>query len=875
MGIVHHRWHAKPIADIRAHFGVDEEQGLVEEVIRSLREVHGRNELAKQVARSPLRMFFGQLSDSVVIILIVAALVSGLVGDIGDTSIILLIVAIDSIIGWSQELRASRAIDALSLLAAPQAKVIRAGQTMTVHAAELVPGDVVVLEAGGIVPADLRLVAAHHLQISEAALTGESVPVPKQVEHLEDGEMPLGDRTNVAFAGTQVTSGRGIGITIATGMRTELGKIAALLRHEETKTPLQVRLADLGKRLTAVALLICGIVFLWGIVREQPTLSLFLTALSLAVAAIPESLPAVVTIALARGASRMARHHALARRLAVVEALGSVTCICTDKTGTLTRNEMAVVARIVGPQLQLGGEAGNVTDDERVLLRAMALNLDVTEQEGRLSGDPMEVAIGEEAARFGFVHRDEAATFPRVEEVPFDAARQMMTTVHQAGRKRFSLTKGAPERVFQLCAGFDDHRDAWVAQVDALAAQGLRVLAYATHEPISEVPSSSGETRNWEEKLRFLGLIGLLDPPRAEARGAVATCRQAGISVMMITGDHPATAQKIAGMVGIGEIAPDPSHEAPVVTGSMVQEMRDEELRAVVSSARVFARVAPDQKLRIVEALRARGEYVAMTGDGVNDAPALQAATVGIAMGKVGTDVAREASDLVLLDDNFATIVAAVREGRIIYDNIRKFVRFVLASNVAELLVLLIAPAFGLPLPLLPIHILWINLVTDGLPGLALTLEPEEGDTMSRPPRAPGESIFAQGLGSDTLFGGAVLALVALVTALVTYSSGDPAWRSVVFTQLTLSQLLYVLSARFDRERMVAVRAVRNPVLIVTVLGSCVLQIALLYLPVMGDLLKVEPLPLSSLLWCGVVAVIPVSFVELRKALCKRRARRL
>lgn len=872
MVTTHHRWHAKPIEEVRAHFGVHEEQGLVEEVIRALREVHGRNELAKRVARSPLRMFFGQFTDSVVIILVGAALVSGLVGDIGDTIIILLIVAIDSLIGWSQEFRASRAIDALSTLAAPQATVIRSGQTMTVHAAEIVPGDVVILEAGGIVPADLRLVSAHRLQISEAALTGESVPVLKRVEHLEDGEMSLGDRTNIAFAGTQVTAGRGVGITISTGMRTELGKIAALLRHEETKTPLQVRLADLGKRLTVVALLLCGAVFLWGMVREQPTLSLFLTALSLAVAAIPESLPAVVTIALARGASLMARHHALARRLAVVEALGSVTCICTDKTGTLTRNEMAVVSRLIGPQMRPAGEETGVDDEERLLWRAMALNLDVSDRDGKLSGDPMEVAIGEEAARFGFTYRDEVAALPRIDEAPFDAVRQMMTTIHQAEGERFSVTKGAPERVFPACNGFDEQRAAWHAQVDALAAQGLRVLAYATHEPVPEALCSSWETTRWEAELRLLGLIGLLDPPRDEARGAVTTCRKAGISVMMITGDHPATASTIAALVGIGEATSDHSREASVITGSMVQGMSDHELRDVVKSARVFARVAPDQKLRIVEALRAQGEYVAMTGDGVNDAPALQAATVGIAMGKVGTDVAREASDLVLLDDNFATIVAAVREGRIIYDNIRKFVRFVLASNVAELLVLLLAPAFGLPLPLLPIHILWINLVTDGLPGLALTLEPEEGDTMSRPPRAPGESIFAEGLGVDTVFGGTVLALVALVTALITHSSGDPAWRTVVFTQLTLSQLLYVLSARFNWDRMVAVRAVRNPILVFTVLASCALQLGLLYLPFLANLLSVGPLPVTSLMWCGIGAVLPVSLVEVRKALRRRGA---
>ena len=873
MAVVPHGWHTKPVAEVREHFGVDEEQGLVEEVIRSLREVHGRNELMKQVARSPLRMFFGQLSDSVVIILIIAALVSGLVGDLGDTIIILIIVAIDAVIGWSQELRAARAMEALSVLAAPQAKVIRGSKTVTVRGVDIVPGDIVVLEAGSIVPADLRLVEAHQLKILEATLTGESLPVVKQVEHLADGEMPLGDRTNVAFAGTQVVSGRGVGITVETGMRTELGRIAALLRYEETKTPLQVRLADLGRRLTAIAILLCLVVFLWGIVRAQPSLPLFLTALSLAVAAIPESLPAVVTIALARGASRMAKHYALARRLAVVEALGSVTCICTDKTGTLTRNEMAVISRMVGPKMRPGGEGEIVDEEEQLLVRAMALNLDVIEQNSGLSGDPMEVAIGEEVARLGVAHHEQSAAFPRIDEVPFDAVRQMMTTVHAAGDARFSVTKGAPERVLPLCRGFDEHRVAWLGQVDAMARQGVRVLAFASHEPVPVAICSQWQTTRWEEELCLLGLIGLLDPPRAEAKEAVMRCRTAGISVVMITGDHPATAETIANMVGINEVPEEGSCPSPVITGSMIQAMSDEQLKACVIKARVFARIAPEQKLRIVEALRARGEYVAMTGDGVNDAPALQAATVGIAMGAVGTDVAREASDLILLDDNFATIVAAVREGRIIYDNIRKFVRFVLASNVAELLLLLLAPAVGIPLPLLPIQILWINLVTDGFPGLALTLEPEEGDTMTRPPRAPEESIFAQGLGSDTVFGGAALALVALMTAFISYSSGDPAWRSVVFTELTLSQLLYVLSARFDRKSMLCVQWVRNPALVLTVLVSCAVQIGLLYVPFLGTVLKVEPLALPALLWSGAFAVLPVSLVEIRKMLRLGRSR--
>ncbi len=853
-------WHTEPVEAVRAHFGVHEDFGLVEEVCRALRAVHGHNELIKQVARSPLQIFFGQLTDSVVAILILAAIVSGLVGDIADTIVILLIVGIDSVIGFYQELRASRAVAALSALTAPHAKVMRAGRIINIPGPDIVPGDVVVLEAGGIVPADVRLVATQHLFVSEAALTGESAPIRKQVDHLDDRELPLGDRTNLAYAGTQIASGRGVGITIATGMQTELGKIAAMLRYEETKTPLQIRIADLGKRLTVIAFVVCLGVFGWGVIREQSMLELFLTALSLAVAAIPESLPAVVTIALARGAARMARHRALARRLAVVEALGSVTCICTDKTGTLTKNEMVVVSLRIGDSL-VPVEVPDRRDKATILLlRAMALNLDLHDEQGRSVGDPMEVAIDEALKRWGDDRRRWVTEFRRVDELPFDAVRRMMTTVHQMPGAQFSVTKGAPEVVLPRCIGWAEAGERWLTEVETMAAEGVRVIAFAGSPVIADSSHRGLQVEEWEKEIQLLGLVGLLDPPRPEAREAVKVCQRAGIEVVMITGDHPATARKIATMVGIAE--PDDL----VMTGGDLLSINKESCSEQIRRTRVFARISPEQKLQIVEVLRAEGAFVAMTGDGLNDAPALQAATVGISMGKVGTDVAREASDLVLLDDNFATIVAAVREGRVIYDNIRKFVRFVLASNVSELLVVLLAPAFGLPLPLLPIHILWVNVVTDGLPGLALTLEPEEGDAMGRPPRHPRESIFAHGLAVDTVWAGCVIAAVALMTAVVAYRSGDSAWRSIVFTELTFSQLLYVLSARVDRSCIYHAPWRANRWLFITVALSLVLQISLLFIPAIGVPLKVAPLSVTMLIWCGSMAMLPVVFFELRKS---------
>ena len=660
-----------------------------------------------------------------------------------------------------------------------------------------------------------------------------------------------------------MTSGRGVGITIATGKNTELGRIASLLRNEEIRTPLQVRLAELTRRLTLVTVLMCTVVFVWGVIREHSLVSLFLTVLSLAVAVIPESLPAVVTIALARGARKMARSQALARRLAVVEALCSVSCICTDKTGTLTRNEMEVFAVRVGEKLREYERAGGVGEGDKEcekLFRCVALNLSFVSGEGGSDSsvliDPMERALDVAVTAEGFSHAEVNARYPRVDEFSFDAERRMMTTVHRDGDSLFSITKGAPEEVLPRCCGWEDEGDSWNGVVEEMAAAGLRVLAYGYREVVGTREGESRRPSDVERELNLVGLVGLLDPPRLEARDAIETCQRAGITVVMITGDHPATARAIGRMVGIE------GGDDEVITGRELAQLSESALDERIGRIRIAARIAPDQKLRLIEALRRGGAFVAMTGDGVNDAPALQAATVGVAMGKGGTDVAREASDLVLLDDNFATIVAAVREGRIIYDSIRKFVRFVLASNVAELLLVALAPAVGLPLPLLPIHILWVNVVTDGLPGLALTLEPEEGDTMTKPPRHPEESIFAQGLGVDTIIGGCAIAAVALVTAYLAYGAGDPAWQSIVFTEITLSQLLFVLSARRDSVTTLFALVRGNPTLILTVLASIALQIAILFISPFAAVLRVEPLPLDSLLWCVVMAGVPVILVE-------------
>jgi len=657
-----------------------------------------------------------------VLILLAAAGVAAIAGDTVDAGVILAIVVLNAVIGWGQSVRALRAIAELRRLAALRARVVRDGRTVDIRASGLVPGDLVLLEAGAAVPADMRLLDVHQLRVDESALTGESTPVDKTTAALPDPALPLAERPCMAFKGSTVSHGRGRGVVVATGMATELGRIAGLLAAvPPVPTPFQRRLARFGRQLELAVLAICLLVFATGLLRGEPPLLMLLTSLSLAVAAIPEALPAVVTMMLALGARSMAARNALVRRLPAVETLGSVSCICTDKTGTLTSNVMQVVELSVGASTTRLPLAGGWPGSADTLLRAAALCNDAgTDAHGVPTGDPTEVALWQ-AARTAGLHKARLERHaPRCRELPFDAERKRMTTIHRDPDHGFvAYTKGAPERVLERCTRsdgnvLDDDANAALLQLaERMASDGLRVLALAQREwPALPV----GDADAIERDLTLLGLVGLLDPPRAEAFGATDTCRSAGIRPVMITGDHPATAMAIArqlGMSGLGD---------RVLTGRELAALDDDELVALVDSVPVYARVDPAQKIRIVRAIAATGRHVAMTGDGVNDAPALAAADIGVAMGRGGTDVAREAASLVLLDDNFATIVAAVEEGRRIFDNVRKFVRYVLACNSAEILVILLAPLLGLPTPLLPIHILWINLVTDGLPGLALAI---------------------------------------------------------------------------------------------------------------------------------------------------------
>ena len=839
----------------------------------SRQAVFGANEIERGQSRSVLAMIAEQFRDFMIIVLLAAAVISGLVGELIDTIAILVIVLLNAIIGATQEYRAEKAMEALRRMATPVTRVIRAGRLQDAPTASLVPGDVVVLEAGDQVPADLRLIDTSGLSLDEAALTGESEPVDKTDAALSEPDPPLGDRYNMAYKSTLVTRGRGHGLVVATGMSTEQGRIARLIGGaEQMDTPLQRRLARFGRKLAMAILVICAMVMAGGLLRGEAPILMLLTAVSLAVAAIPEALPAVVSISLAFGARRMSDYNALVRRLTAVETLGSVTYICSDKTGTLTCNRMhAELLYCAGEELpELPSDA---TGAARWLALAMALSNNVVrDDEGNAAGDPTEIALFEAAEHAGYEPTRLAQDYPGFGEFPFDSTRKRMTTLHRFGESVVAFTKGAPEKVIPLCV---DHAaasagvvatafdaKAMLAEAERLAGQGYRVLALAMRE--LESASTDVDAEHIEQSLTFLGFAALIDPPRPEVPDAVKHCRDAGIVPVMITGDHPQTARTVAlrlGIINDGE---------GVLSGQELAAMTDVEFHQAVAEVRVYARVTPEQKINIVQALQQRGEVVAMTGDGVNDAPALKHAEIGVAMGQKGTEVAREAADMVLLDDNFATIVAAVHAGRRIFDNIRKFIRYTMTSNCGEIWTVFLAPFLGLPIPLLPIQILWINLVTDGLPGLALTAERGEAGLMHRPPRPPNESVFAHGLWQHILWVGLLIGGLSLGSQAWALSSGSEAWQTVVFTTLTFCQLAHVLVIRSERESLLGIGVFSNPALIGAVLLTVVLQLLIIYVPMFNPVFKTQPLNATELAVCFTLPVVVILMVEGEKWLTRR-----
>ncbi|MFO7265159.1 MAG: cation-translocating P-type ATPase [Bacillota bacterium] len=857
------RWHALPAADVVRRLATDASAGLSPEEARARLARFGPNQLPEAEKPSPLSLFLRQFQDFMILVLLAAAGVSALLGEWLDAAAVAAIVVLNGVLGFVQEYRAERSLEALRDLTAPAARVLRAGRERVVAAEEVVPGDVVLLFEGDRVPADGRLLETQALAVDESVLTGESAPAAKNAAVVHRPETQPGDRKNMVFKGTAVARGRGTMVVTATGPHTEIGRIAGLMRAlEQEPTPLQRRLAQLGRWLVAGCLGVVAAVFALGVLQGQPAYRMFLTAVSLAVAAIPEGLPAVVTIALALGVQQMLRRKAIVRRLSAVETLGCATVICADKTGTLTRNEMTAT-RLWTPRLdvEVTGEgyraAGEFRADGKVVEPladpdlALALRIGWLCNHARLQpapgragewtalGDPTEAALLVLAAKAGLGERPRDRV---VAELPFDAYRKRMSVLVREGARTVVMTKGAPDLLVDRCTrvrrGGAEHpltageRRRIEVVVDEMTKQALRVLALAYAVRVGPPPAGELHPDEWERELVFVGLVGLMDPPRPEAKRALRVAERAGIRTIMVTGDHPHTAAAVARELGI--LAPGD----PVATGAMLDQWSDEELARELGRVSVFARVAPHHKLRIVQALRRSGEVVAMTGDGVNDAPAVKEADIGVAMGRAGTDVTREAADMVLADDNYATIVAAVEEGRGIYDNIRKFIRYLLGCNVGEVLTMLCAALAGLPLPLLPMQILWMNFVTDGLPAIALGLDRPAADCMRRPPRPRGESVFAGGLHVQIVLRGVVIAACTLFVFLTALAggAGEVRARTLAFTTLVVLQLVYVFQCRSGAA------GAPNYYLLAAVAASLAMQLAVLHAPALQDVFGVVPL---------------------------------
>lgn len=853
-------WHRLSANDVLAKLAASPD-GLGGGEPQSRLAEHGPNDLTVQGIRSPWKILFEQFTAFMVLTLIVAAVISAALGDFKDAIAIGVIVLLNGILGFSQEYRAEQAMAALKKMSLPQARVRRNGETIEISSSELVPGDILYLEAGNLIPADGRLLESIHLQVQEAALTGESEPIRKVIEPIDTPELSLGDRHNMVYRGTSVSAGRGSVIVTGTGMKTELGRIATLLQTvAQDQTPLQKRLDVLGKRLAAVALAIVSAIFVQGVIRGEELKLMFLTAVSIGVAAIPEGLPAVVTIALTLGAQRMLKRKVLVRRLSAVESLGSITVICSDKTGTLTENRMAV-ARL------------DPADSHFLLLGGALCNDAILQPDGTVLGDPTETALAVAAAKVNLDRARVEPVLPRVDEIPFDSGRKRMTTVHDRkgeapmlppalqSAPRLAFTKGSVDGLLKISTHVwsDGHAvpldDTWHSKLEKasedMAREGMRVLgvAFRTLEPGAEATESD---------LTFIGMTGIIDPPRKEAAEAVAKCQSAGIKGIMITGDHPLTAVHIARELGL-------AGDGSVIKGPELERMTVDELKQRANATTVYARVSPEHKLKIVDALQGLGHIAAMTGDGVNDAPALKKSDIGIAMGITGTDVAKEAADMVLLDDNFASIVAAVEEGRVIYDNVRKFIKYILATNAGEICLMVAAPLAGMPLPLLPLQILWLNLVTDGLPALALGVEPAERNVMQKPPHPPSESVFARGLGIHVAWVGLLMGALCLGVGYWYWSQGNPHWQTILFSTLTFAQMAHVMAIRSEDQSIFTIGFFSNRYLVAAVALTFVLQLALIYVPFLQAFFSTAALTPQELAVSIGLSLIIFIAVELEK----------
>lgn len=869
-------------------FSTDLERGLSAKEAETRLEQHGANKLREIKKDSALVIFLRQFDDFITIVLMVTTGISAALGEVVDAAAILAIIILNAVLGFIQEYRAEKSLEALKQLTAPTAKVIRNNRQIQVDAEKLVPGDVIVLEAGDRVPADARLFQANTLYVNEAMLTGESLPSAKKVDLIKPANVPVGDQANMVFMGTLVTRGRGTGVVVATGMNTEIGKIAHLIQESAmTETPLQRRLEKLGTWLVIACLAIVAAVFAAGVWRGFPIYRMFFTGVSLAVAAIPEGLPAVVTIALAVGVQRMIRCNAIIRQLPAVETLGCATVICADKTGTLTQNKMKTqyywiagkdidvsdASRLkelakAEPMLKLALEIGALCSSVQVHERSTGL---------MMTGDPTEIALVEAAYNAGINKAKLAADYPLLREIPFDSERKRMSVVLRRQDQLLVYTKGAPGIILDRCTKLltadgprpltPSDRKRILEAVESSAARALRILALAYRS----VPSVTVPEETLENELIFAGFVGMIDPPRMEVKRAIRQAKQGGIRTIMVTGDHKLTAQAIAEQLGLGR-----EGRPKVMTGSEWESLSAFEKQEAVKDVDVFARVAPHHKLSIVRALQQNGEVVGMTGDGVNDAPAVKEADIGISMGISGTDVTKEASDMILADDNYQTIIAAIREGRIIYDNIRKFIRYLLGCNVGEVLTMFTATVAGLPLPLIPIQILWMNLVTDGLPAVALGMDPGDDDIMERPPRNAQESIFARRLHLKIGFSGLLISLCTLAIFVISlrHNPDDLARaRTLAFTTLVMAQLVFVFECRSEYHSIFEIGLFSNLYLVAAVIISTLMQILVLYQPWLQRVFGTIPLTMDEWLLVLSFAAFPL-VIDTAARLAKRQIMR-
>lgn len=882
------QFYSKDIDEVISHFETSVKEGLKSgEASRRLKK-YGYNKLVEAKEKSFLRMLLDQLKSFMSIVLLIAAVVSGVVGilegeGILDTYIILGILVLNALIGAFQERKAEKSLEALKTMSAPYSLVLRDGETNEVPTRELVPGDVVILEAGAIIPADLRLIEAVNLKVKESALTGESVPVDKQTDVLKGKDPAIGDRSNMAFSSGIVTYGRGRGVVTATGMDTEVGKIADMLQETvDTETPMSRRLEKLGKILGIAALAICILIFIVGVLYGNSVLSMFMTAVSLAVAAIPEGLPAVSTVVLAIGVQRMVKKNAIIRNLPSVETLGSATVICSDKTGTLTQNRMTVGEVYVNHKKkkisndQDKSNGGELKDEEKKLFLISVLCTDAKMSDGGedkldFTGDPTEIALVDMGISYGFPKDDMEEKYPRVAEIPFESERKRMTTVNRlSGSGTRVNVKGGLDEVLDVCTRIlidgevrsiteDDIQKIEEAN-EAMTNSALRVLAMA-YKDLSEEPHDTG-VKNLESDLIFTGFLGMIDPARPEVIDAVGKCNKAGIRPVMITGDHKNTAMAIAGEIGIYKEG-DKS-----ITGSELDDLGEEEFAGKVMGYSVYARMAPEHKVRIVKALQGSDQVVAVTGDGVNDAPALKQADIGAAMGIVGTDVAKQAADMVLTDDNFATIVSAVEEGRRIYDNIVKAIHFLLSTNIGEIFLLLITSVFNMGMPLLPIHILWINLVTDSLPALALSVDPSAEGIMERKPRDPKKEIITKGMVWRIMYQGISFGSLSLIAYIIGIrNGGETLGQTMAFSTLMLAQLMHVRNLHSTTKSAFATNPLDNKPLIGAILASVGLALVVLLVPGIRNVFKLTAMDSGQWIIVVLLSLAPIAIVELFKLL--------